>query len=109
VLIGALALLDALGERRADARLAHAVSLVPPGLTSPLSHCFLRTAAAGHIGAGLHEAVSSLVRGDADHAIAAIRDIGHSSGWDMMAGIVTALDAVTARNDLVYLAQGKST
>ena len=94
VLIGALALLDALGDQHAYARLARAVGLVPPGLTSPLSHCFLRVAAAGHVGEGLHEAVSSIVRGDADRAIAAIRDIGHSSGWDMMAGIVTALDAV---------------
>jgi hypothetical protein len=41
--------------------------------------------------------VSSIVRGDADRAIAAIRTIGHSSGWDMMAGIVTALDAVTSQ------------
>ena len=94
VLIGALALLDALGERSAHALLARAVSLVPPGLTSPLSHCFLRVAAAGHVGEGLHEAVSSIVRGDADGAIAAIGDIGHSSGWDMKAGILTALDAV---------------
>jgi hypothetical protein len=98
VLMGALALLDARGERRAYTKLARAVSLVPPGLTSPLSHCFLHVAAAGHIGEGLHEAVSSMVRGDADGAIAAIRAIGHSSGWDMMAGIVTALDAVTSRN-----------
>jgi len=97
VLIGALTLLDALGERRAHAKLAYAVSLVPPGLTSPLSRCFLRVAAAGHVGEGLHEAVSSIVRGDADRAIAAIRTIGHSSGWDMMAGIVAALDVVTSR------------
>src|SRR5262249_41943069 len=66
VLIGALALLAALGERRAYANLARAVSLVPPGLTSPLSHCFLRVTAAGHVGEGLHEAVSSVVRGNAD-------------------------------------------
>jgi len=96
VLIGALALLDAVGERCARANLARAVSLVPPGLTSPLSHCFLRTAAAGHVGEGLHEAVVSLMHDDADSAIAAIRGIGHSSGWDTMAGIVTALDAVAA-------------
>jgi hypothetical protein len=98
VLIGALALVDALDERRAHARLARAVSLVPPGLTSPLSHCLLRTAAAGHLGEGLHAAVSSIVRGDAGRAIAAISAIGHSSGWDMMAGIVTALGAVTSPN-----------
>jgi hypothetical protein len=94
VLIGALALLDALDERGAYADLARAVSFVPPGLTSPLSHCFLRVAAAGHVGESLHAAVSAILRGDADGAIATIRDIGHSSGWDMMAGIVTAIDAV---------------
>src|SRR5262249_3393886 len=114
VLVGALALLDALADRHAGAcamraNLARAVSHIPPGLTSPLSRCFLRVAAAGHVGECLHAAVSSCLTADPDAAVAAIRDIGHSSGWDMMAGIVTALDAVTARNDLVYLAQGKST
>jgi len=114
VLVGALALLDALADRHAGAcamreNLARAVSHIPSGLTSPLSRCFLRVAAAGHVGECLHAAVSSCLTADPDAAVAAIRDIGHSSGWDMMAGIVTALDAVTARNDLVYLAQGKST
>ena len=102
VLVGALALLDALAQDHADAgamraNLARAVGDVPPGLTSPLSHCFLRVAAAGHVGERLHAAVSSCVSGDADAAIAAVRDIGHSSGWDMLAGIATALDAVTRR------------
>jgi hypothetical protein len=78
------------------ANLARALGHIPPGMTSPLSRCFLRVAAAGHIGERLHAAVSSCINGDADAAIAAIRDIGHSSGWDMMAGIVTVLDAVTA-------------
>ena len=95
VLVGALALLDALGERRAHARLAGAVGLVPPGLTSPLSHCFLRVAAAGFVGEAMHEAAASIVRGDADGAVAAVAGIGHGSGWDMMAGMLTALDAVT--------------
>jgi hypothetical protein len=103
VLVGALALLDALAQDHADAgamraNLAHAVSDIPPGLTSPLSHCFLRVAAAGHVGERLHAAVSSCVSGDGDAAIAAVRDIGHSSGWDMLAGIASALDAVTRRN-----------
>jgi hypothetical protein len=100
VLVGALALLDALAPDHADAgamraNLAGAVGDVPPGLTSPLSHCFLRVAAAGHVGERLHAAVSSCVSGDVDAAIAAVRAIGHSSGWDMLAGIATALDAVT--------------
>ena len=100
VLIGALALLDALAQDHADAdamraNLARAVGDLPPGLTSPLSHCFLRVAAAGHVGQRLHTAVSSCVTGDAYAAIAAVHGIGHSSGWDMLAGMATALDAVT--------------
>ncbi len=105
-LIGALALLDALADHHADAcpmreNLARAVSHLPPGLTSPLSHCLLRVAAAGHFGEALHAAVSACVSGDAGAAIAAIRDIGHTSGWDMLAGIVTALDAVIRQNSIV--------
>jgi hypothetical protein len=102
VLVGALALLDALAERDVvagamRAHLAGAVGDVPPGLTSPLSRCLLRVAAARHVGERLHAAVSSFVIGDVDAAIAAVRGIGHSSGWDMLAGMVTALDAVTRR------------
>jgi hypothetical protein len=77
------------------ANLARAVGDLSTRLTSPLSHCFLRVAAARHVGERLHAAVSSFLAGDADAAIAAVRDIGHSSGWDMMVGVVTALDAVT--------------
>ncbi len=113
VLIGALALLGALADHDADASLMHrnlacAVGRLPSGLTSPLSHCFLQVAAAGHVGERLHAAVSSCVSGDFAAAIAAIRDIGHSSGWDMMAGIVTALDAIALRSDMTHLARGTS-
>ena len=53
VLIGALALLDALAERKAHAALARAVAAIPHGSTSALSGCMLKTAAAGHLGADL--------------------------------------------------------
>ena len=97
-LIGALALLAAIGKTEAHASLARALADVPPELTSPLSRCFLRAAAAGHVGEKLHTAVSAITAGDADAAIAAIRDVGHSSGWDMMAGAMTALAASCAAN-----------
>ena len=90
-LVGALALLDCVGERDAHAALARAVIAALPGSTSPLSACFLRAAAAAHVGETLHRAVSSVIAGDAGAAIAAVETIGHSSGWDMMAGITTAL------------------
>ena len=92
-LSGALALLDALGIPQLHARLGHAV-IDAAGLTSPLSACFLRAAADRHIGEYLHRAVASLVAGDVDAAIAAARRIGHSSGWDMLAGAATTLRIV---------------
>ena len=95
-LVGALALLDCVGERDAHAALARAIIAALPGSTSPLSACFLRAAAAAHVGETLHRAVSSVIAGDVDAAIAAIENIGHSSGWDMMAGITTTLRVVAA-------------
>ncbi|TMI99545.1 MAG: DUF2877 domain-containing protein [Alphaproteobacteria bacterium] len=97
-LVGALALLDAIGERHAHAALARAITDALPGLTAPLSACLLRAAAAGQVGEALHRAVSSVITGDVDAAAAAAGQIGHSSGWDMMAGVMTALGiAVAAR------------
>jgi Protein of unknown function (DUF2877) len=94
-LVGALALLDALSERKAHAALARAIAAMPRGLTSPLSECLLKTAAAGHLSAALCCAVSAVVSGVPDQAIAAVRKIGHGSGWDMLVGILTALSVVT--------------
>jgi hypothetical protein len=95
-LVGALALLDAIGERAAHAALARAIVDASPNLTTPLSACFLRAAAAGHIGEALHRAVSSSITGDAGSAVAAVEKIGHSSGWDMLAGAMTALKVAAA-------------
>jgi hypothetical protein len=95
-LVGALALLDALGERDAHAALARAIIDALPGLTTPLSACFLRAATAGQVGEALHRSVSSIITGDVDAAIAAAGNIGHSSGWDMVAGIVTTLGIAAA-------------
>jgi hypothetical protein len=93
-LIGAVALLDALGERDLHVLLIRALSAVPPTLTSALSRCFVRAAAAGHVGEKFHAAVSSVITGTIDEAIAAAHAIGHSSGWDMLAGIASALRIV---------------
>jgi hypothetical protein len=93
-LSGALATLAALAERGAHAALARAIAAAPCGLTSPLSHCFLRAAAAGHVGESLCRAAASAVDGSPAAAVAAIRQVGHSSGWDMLAGIATALAVV---------------
>jgi hypothetical protein len=95
LLVGALAVLDALDERTAQAVLAQAVIDAEPSLTAPLSGCLLRAAAQGHMGERLHRAVSAVMAGEARAAVAALRTIGHSSGWDMLAGIAVALKIVT--------------
>ena len=103
-LVGALALLDALAESKAHAALARAIADTPRGLTSPLSDCFLRAAAAGHRGR------ASPLRRFGGHVGSARqggrRDprIGHSSGWDMLAGIATTLQVVAAARGNAFAA-----
>jgi hypothetical protein len=96
-LVGAVALLDALAQREPHDAMARALTAAPPVLTSALSRCFLLTAAAGHIGEKLHGIVSSVISGNVEEAIAASRAIGHSSGWDMLAGSASALRLVAVK------------
>jgi len=91
-LIGALAMLDALGQTNMHAQLGEAVAAALER-TSPLSASFLRAAAAGHVGENLHVMIAALIAGDVDAAVAAAARIGHTSGWDALAGAV-----VTARS-----------
>jgi hypothetical protein len=90
-LIGALATLDALGQTNMRAALGETV-VASAHRTSPLSASLLRAAAAGHMGENLHMMIAAIVTGDADAAIATAARIGHTSGWDALAGTV-----VTAR------------
>jgi uncharacterized protein DUF2877 len=92
-LIGALAMLDALQQTNVHAALARAV-LAGLTRTSPLSASFLRGAAAGHIGENLHVMICAVISGDADAAIAAAARIGHTSGWDALAGAVVTFLAI---------------
>ena len=94
-LVGALATLDALGEDDAHVLLARAITDALPGATSALSAAFLRAAAGRHIGENLHRVVSSAIAGDVAAALTAAASIGHSSGWDMLAGITSTLQTVT--------------
>ena len=92
-LIGALAALDALVQTKTHTTLGRAIVAAALARTSPLSASFLRAAAAGHVGENLYAMIAALIGGDADAAIAAAERIGHTSGWDTLAGAV-----VTARN-----------
>ena len=89
-------MLDALGEQRICAALADIVVPSATALTSQLSACFLRATASGHYGERLCDTVAALVVGDVAAAVTSARDIGHSSGWDMLAGAAIALRIVAA-------------
>jgi hypothetical protein len=92
-LMGALAALGALHQTDIHVALGRAV-IAGAHRTSPLSASLLRAATAGHVGENLHMMVAAIVTGDTDAAVAAAARIGHTSGWDALAGMVT-----TMRND----------
>jgi hypothetical protein len=89
-LIGALAMLDALERTNIHAALGSAV-IAAADRTSPLSASFLRAAAAGHVGENLHTMVAAVLTGNADAAVAAAARIGHTSGWDALAGAIVTV------------------
>lgn len=82
--------------QRADkaAELSRQVAIAAPGLTTPLSCAFLTAAGDGQAAERLHLAVNAIVAGQTARIAALAADvgaIGHSSGWDALAGVVLAL------------------
>jgi hypothetical protein len=98
VLAGALLGLHATGNTALAVQLgAHVVAASIDG-TSPLSAAFLRCAIDGETSAPLHQALST-ARTNADWpaALDTLNHIGHTSGWDHLAGFLLALTAVQPR------------
>ncbi|MBV9523222.1 MAG: DUF2877 domain-containing protein [Alphaproteobacteria bacterium] len=85
---GALIALAALGRSEAASRLGAWV-MARAARTNAVSAAHLACAAAGEGAGALHELLEALARPSADGiaaAVAALASLGHSSGWDMMAG-----------------------
>lgn len=99
ILGGALIALRAAGRADAAQDLDWQIAGEAAGATTPLSCAFLRAAAEGLGCAPLHGAIAALLKNDgaalADH-VAALGRIGHTSGWDALAGVVLTLQAVAA-------------
>jgi len=101
VLCGVLVALRAVARQDAAAELAQAIARDAPERTTLLSRAFLRAAAEGHASELLHETVAALVenaRQDLPRLILRLGGIGHTSGWDALAGAVLAIRAA-ARSD----------
>jgi len=83
---------DAAAWRQATGRLL----ALATARTHPISAVLLSDLAAGHGHAPLHEVAAALASGETAQAVEAARRltrIGHSSGWDVLAGFLGALGA----------------
>lgn len=90
---GALCALHATGRSNLAAHLAAwALSLAKDG-TNRISQAHLACAAEGECGEAVNDAIAALIRGELPD-LPRIDAIGHTSGWDALAGAVLALETI---------------
>ena len=97
---GAMIALAMAGRAEAAAALAAPVLEAARAATNRISAAHLGAAARGFGADAMHLALDAMARGDDRALAAALRGldaIGHSSGWDAMAGAVAALGALAAQ------------
>jgi len=102
-LAGMLIALSACGAKRWQHQLGNAVQAGLQG-TGPVSQPHLKAAVKGEGGEALHQALVALMAGEGDRlgpALSALDRVGHTSGWDGLAGVVTVLRAIMGRPFLV--------
>ncbi len=92
VLSGALIMLHALGRTETAAALGTTIRTHMRTLTSPLSCAFLRAACDGEPSAAMQQTIGALLAGAApSDVIAPVRSIGHTSGFDLLVGVLVVL------------------
>jgi hypothetical protein len=97
LLCGALIALHAIGQVEAAGDLSAGISTAAGLATSPLSAAFLRAAAEGQGSEPLHETIIALLENRSiARPLEAVARIGHTSGWDALAGAVLVLRAFTS-------------
>jgi hypothetical protein len=97
LLCGAMVALRAVGQPGAARDLHAAIDRSAPAATTALCRAFLRAAAEGHGSEALHAALAALIenRISARH-LEALARIGHTSGWDTLAGALLVLQALSS-------------
>lgn len=96
---GAMIALRALGRGDMAERLASSVLPLARTQTSAISFAHLEAAANGEGAEALHDTLAALVTADGNAAVAALRRLdrlGHSSGWDALAGVVACVEGLRA-------------
>ena len=100
-LCGMMASLNYFGRGDIATRLAASVLPIAARETSLISAAYLRCASKGHASAVLFDALQSVLSGgrDLEARLDAIHAVGHTSGWDSLAGAATACAALTTAGD----------
>ncbi len=96
---GAMIALGALGRGELATALAEWVLPIARERTGKISFAHLSCAANGEGAEALHEAIAGVAAYDATAitaAIAGLDDIGHSSGWDALAGAAVVMSTLSA-------------
>jgi hypothetical protein len=97
LLCGALVALHAIGRVDASRDLHAAIAGAARSATSPLSNAFLQAAAEGHGYEALHTMIIALLENRPfARDLEVLGRIGHTSGWDALAGAVIVLQAFSA-------------
>lgn len=94
ILAGTLLTLHALGRKTEAGKMAVALKPHASEGTNPISLAHLRTAASGLGAAPFHDMLNELLLGgeSLDQCLRRIDAIGHSSGWDILTGILTTME-----------------
>lgn len=115
-LAGMMIALHGLGQRRPLARLSEVVQRFAPLRTTAISRAHLDAAAEGLGGEALHALLHALLAGRSaalSEILRALDGVGHSSGWDGAAGLLSVLRSRLAAenqaggNRLARLRQGR--
>jgi hypothetical protein len=94
LLCGALVALDAIGRRDAARDLYAAIAGAPATSTSVLSWALLGAAAVGQYGEALHAVIIALLENRVvEGELEPLSRVGHTSGWDALAGAMIVLQA----------------
>jgi hypothetical protein len=101
---GAMIAAHALNRPEVAVRLHRNIAPTAERATNSISRAHLDAAAKGAGGARLHAALNSILAGDPDRlpaCVEAVGRIGHTSGWDALAGAAMALRAWRAANTAI--------
>ena len=93
---GMMIALHALGETGLCRHLSECVLRGAENASNPISCAHLEAASHGEGSAGIHRALGAILKGcpaSIENCLSGIDCIGHTSGWDIMAGVIIALEA----------------